>query len=307
MKNMNEEKTIGYSQAEYYSISSREGLPKRCPILRKCCKAVWTRYILGFDVAGAKMSFKDFLSSERQYWEPDKMIKEIEQMRWIEPGAGRAEFYYAVNICPEISLFEERYLPPGIVQAACGDIHYYYESKRAAVTPKHYSECAEFSEYWLTAAGKTKQQKSSRVQPIQEQYLEDFLVNNLDLLEPGLKFVERQKKIGKWKADIFATDLAGAHVLIELKAKSLNRDEIDKLCGQVSRYYHLLKPAATDLKMFIVIPTDNRDLTTNIYHGLKLWIDNGKVVVFQFDYKLFGETFVFSKVVFGPSPHEKDG
>lgn len=261
---MTEEKTIGYSQGEYYSISQKEGLPKRCPILKNCCKAVWTRYIIGFDVVGAKISFEDFLVFEGQYWEPDKMIKEVEQMRWVEPEPGRSVFFYAENICPELTLFEERYLPLGIVQSACGDIHYYYESKRAAVTPKHYSECAEFSDYCFTTVGKNKPKLAAQAQPIQEKVLEDFIVENLALLEPGLKFVERQKSIGKWKADIFATDLSGAEVLIELKAKLLNRDEIDKLCGQVSRYYHRLKPTAHDLRIFIVLPKDNRDLIVNL-------------------------------------------
>jgi hypothetical protein len=249
---------------------------------------------------GHDISFKEFLSVEGQYWEPQKMIQEIEQIECSVPNKyGDIVFWFASNICPEVTLFEEKYLPRGLrPPSACGDVDYDYESKRAVVTPKHYSECAEFSAYWVTTVGPMKTRKSSQPQQLQEKDLEDFIVDNLALLEPGLKFIERQKNIGKWKADIFATDLSGADVLIELKAKLLNRDEIDKLCGQVSRYYHRLKPTAHDLRMFIVVPTNNRDLIVNLYHGLKLWIDNAKVAVFQFDYNLYSKTFVFSKVAF---------
>lgn len=296
---MDEDRTIGYSKEDYYSISSKEGLPKRCPILQKCCKAVWTRYILGFEVVGTRVPFEEFLSAEGQYWEPEKMIKEVEQMRWIEPDRnGESAFFYADNICPEVTLFEERYLPTVIAPSACGHISYYYESKRSAVEPKHYSECPEFSEYWLNSIGQKKSKVTSVLNSIPEKLLEDYLVNNLELLEPDLKFIERQKAIGQWRADIFASDRSGADVLIELKSKILNREEIDKLCGQASRYFNHLKSISHASRMIIVMPKDCRDIFHNIYHGLKHWIENDKVNVFEFDYNLYGKEFSFSKVNF---------
>ena len=164
-------------------------------------------------MVGAKVSFDDFLVSEGQYWEPEKMIKEVEQMRWVEPEKyGGSVFFYAENICPEVTLFEGRYLPTVIVPSAFGNIHYYYESRRTAVKPKHYSECAEFSEYLFHNLGEKKlkgfSHSSSRNQ-IPENKLEDYLVNNIEALENGLKFVDRQKSIGKWAADIFASDSQG--------------------------------------------------------------------------------------------------
>jgi len=147
---MGNENTVGYSKEEYYKISSKEGLPKRCPILGKCCKAVWTRYVLGFRLVGEKSSLEDFVSFEGQYWEPDKMIQTVEQMEWSQPGKyGNYILIFASNICPEVTLFEEKYLPQYLTPSACGDISYYSESKRSEVEPKHYSECAEFSDYYL--------------------------------------------------------------------------------------------------------------------------------------------------------------
>lgn len=296
---MIEERAVGYSQEEYYAISSKDGLPKRCPILKKCCKAVRTRWVLGFEVVGTKTSFEDFLSFEGQYWEPEKMIPSVEQMQWLSPEIyGDSGFFYAYNICPEVTLFEEYYLPDVIIPSACGKISYYYESKRAIVTPKHYSECAEFSGYYFTSIGQRKTKMSASPKQINEQVLEDYLVDNLSLLEPGLKFLDRQKPLGKWKVDIFASDTSGADVLIELKSKILSRGEIDKLCGQVSRYYHRHKSKVRDVRMFIVIPKDKRDMVTNLYHGLKSWIDGNKVTVFQFDYTVYSKEFAFTKVTF---------
>lgn len=299
---MTEDRTVGYSQGEYYSISSKEGLPKRCPILKKCCKAVWTRYVLGFDVVGAKVSFDDFLVSEGQYWEPEKMIKEVEQMRWVEPEKyGGSVFFYAENICPEVTLFEGRYLPTVIVPSAFGDIHYYYESRRTAVKPKHYSECAEFSEYLFHNLGEKKlkgfSHSSSRNQ-IPENKLEDYLVNNIEALENGLKFVDRQKSIGKWVADIFASDSQGNDVIIELKSKNLNREEIHMLTGQVSKYFNRLKKKAQNLRLMIVLPRSNEDKLDDLHEGLQHWFKENKVTVFQFDYSLYGKEFVFTKVTF---------
>lgn len=296
---MNENKTIGYSKEDYYKISAKEGLPKRCPILKKCCKAVWTRYILGYDIVGAKLSFEDFLSAEGQYWEPDKMIKEVEQMRWIEPDKyGGSVFFYAENICPEVTLFEERYLPRGIVASACGEVRYYHESKRSEVTPKHYSECAEFSKYYFENMGQRKIKIPLVIEQIPEKSLEDYLVNNIEALEAGLKVINRQKPIGKWIADIFASDSFGSDVIIELKSKNLNRSENLKLTGQVSKYFNRLKKSSNNLRLIIVVPGGNKDMLDELYHGLQHWIENNKVCLYQFDYILYDKKFVFSKVDF---------
>lgn len=296
---MDENKTIGYSKEDYYKISAKEGLPKRCPILKKCCKAVRTRYILGYDVVGAKLSFKDFLSSEGQYWEPDKMIKEVEQPRWVEPDKyGGSVFFYAENICPEVPLFEERYLPRGIVASACGEVSYYYESKRSEVIPKHYSECAEFSQYYFENMGQRKIKIPLVIEHIPEKSLEDYLVNNIEALEAGLKVIERQKPIGKWIADIFASDSLGSDVIIELKSKNLIRSENLKLTGQVSKYFNRLKKSSNNLRLIIVVPGGNKDMLDELYHGLQHWIENNKVCLYQFDYILYDKKFVFSKVDF---------
>lgn len=297
---MDEDKTIGYSKEDYYKISAKEGLPKRCPILGKCIKAVWTRYALGFKVMGHDISFEEFLSVEGQYWEPEKMIKEIEQLECSVPNKpGDIAFWFASNICPEVTLFEEKYLPCGLQPpSACGNVDYDFESKQSAVTPKHFSECAEFSKYYFENMGQRKIKMPSVIEQIPEKSLEDYLVNNIESLEAGLKFIERQKPIGKWTADIFASDSLGNDVIIELKSKNLNRSENLKLTGQVSKYFNRLKKSANNLRLIIVVPGGNKDMLDELYHGLQHWIENDKVCLYQFDYILYDKKFIFSKVDF---------
>ena len=97
----------GYTKDEYFSISTKLKLTPRCPILRKCCHAVWTRYFLGFKLGGSGVSFNEFLKDTDQVWNPEEMIKEIELISFE-----RSDTVQAIeNCCPEIPLFEEKFLP----------------------------------------------------------------------------------------------------------------------------------------------------------------------------------------------------
>lgn len=131
---------------------------------------------------------------------------------------------------------------------------------------------------------------------IPEKKLEDYLVNNIEDLEPGLKFIERQRAIGKWAVDMFASDSEGNNVLIELKTKNLNRDEIHKLTGQVSKYFNGLKKKAQNLRLFIVLPRSNNDKIDDLYQGLQHWIEDNKVSLYYFDYLFYDEKFLFTKI-----------
>ena len=65
-----------------------------------------------------------------------------------------------------------------------------------------------------------------------ERDIEDHLVNNLDILEPGLKLVARQYNTGVGRIDILAEDRSGARVIVELKVGEAR----DSVIGQVARY-----------------------------------------------------------------------
>jgi RecB family endonuclease NucS len=65
-----------------------------------------------------------------------------------------------------------------------------------------------------------------------ERDLEDFLVANLEYLETGLYFDERQVQTGVGVIDILATDKERKFVVIELKAGEAG----DAAVGQIARY-----------------------------------------------------------------------
>ena len=249
---------------------------------------------MGMNLGGAGISFEEFLHKTGQRWDPEGMIKSVEVISW----AYTHDIATSVeNVCPEVTLFEPDYLPFCVRQSAFGRASSQEEPRRFEAEAKHYSECAEFSRYHFSNRPDAKRPRTS-VQ-IPEKALENYLVDNLAVLEPGLELVERQRAIGEWRVDIVAADQFGRNVLMELKSKPLNRDDIDRLNGQISRYYHRLRPEPGDWRVFIVMLKDSRGLIKNIYHGLKPWIDGKEVVVFQFEYNLYGKEFLFAKTALG--------
>lgn len=136
--------TSGHTKDEYFAISTKLKLQPRCPILRFCCRAIRTRYALGFDLCNSGVSFEQFIKSHNQFWEPGTMINEIGE--FISTQKSNV-FFDIENCCPEIPLFETQYLPSKFAQAAFCEATYYKESKTFEATAKHFSECAEYSEF----------------------------------------------------------------------------------------------------------------------------------------------------------------
>lgn len=65
-----------------------------------------------------------------------------------------------------------------------------------------------------------------------ERDIENHIVNNLEILEPGLKLVARQYNTDVGRIDILAEDENGTRVVIELKVGQAT----DSVIGQVARY-----------------------------------------------------------------------
>ncbi len=71
-----------------------------------------------------------------------------------------------------------------------------------------------------------------------ERDLEDYLSRNLDVVEEGLRLVERQKDLpGIGRLDILARDRSGTPVVIELKAGQAD----EKAVGQLQAYMEYLR------------------------------------------------------------------
>lgn len=65
-----------------------------------------------------------------------------------------------------------------------------------------------------------------------ERDVETHLVRNLDSIEKGLRFIDRQVSIEVGRVDILAEDAAGRRVVIELKVGQAK----DSAVGQIARY-----------------------------------------------------------------------
>ena len=70
-----------------------------------------------------------------------------------------------------------------------------------------------------------------------ERNLEDFIVQQLDEIEPGLHLVERQKSTPAGRLDLLCKDAGGNYVVVELK----RMQGTDQVMGQVLRYMGWLK------------------------------------------------------------------
>lgn len=70
-----------------------------------------------------------------------------------------------------------------------------------------------------------------------EKDYEDFFVQNIEYIEPGLKYITRQDPVGVGELDILAKDENGCFVVIELKKDQGS----DKTIGQITRYMGAVK------------------------------------------------------------------
>tara|TARA_R110000850_G_scaffold250235_1_gene375170 strand:- start:580 stop:1257 length:678 start_codon:yes stop_codon:yes gene_type:complete len=137
---------------------------------------------------------------------------------------------------------------PGTLQAhlyACsvnnpkGYIHHPYASKflykNSDGTFELYSEEKHGPNEWAPAEGEEDDVGASDLVEASislERDIEDHLVNNLNILEPGLKLVARQYNTAVGRIDILAEDRSGARVIVELKVGEAR----DSVIGQVARY-----------------------------------------------------------------------
>ena len=85
-----------------------------------------------------------------------------------------------------------------------------------------------------------------------ERDIEDQLRHQLDALEPGLKFEERQAKIDVGRVDILGRGADGATVVVELKVGEAK----DSAIGQVARYMGWYKKKGKELVRGILVASD---------------------------------------------------
>lgn len=71
---------------------------------------------------------------------------------------------------------------------------------------------------------------------LDEAEMKRVLVGNPELIEPGFRVVEDEKRLGSGQADIYGVDKEGRPVIVELKRITASRDAVLQLYGYVKAY-----------------------------------------------------------------------
>jgi len=95
---------------------------------------------------------------------------------------------------------------------------------------------------------------ASRV-PLAERNLEDFMVQQLDAIEPGLQLVERQLSTPAGRLDLLCKDPSGCFVIVELKRMQGS----DEVVGQILRYMGWFKEAHPKEKVRGIVVVGRQD------------------------------------------------
>ena len=104
--------------------------------------------------------------------------------------------------------------------------------RRADGTFELYDEKAHGPNLWAPDRAEDGSEQTVEASISLERDVEDRLVQRLDALEEGLKFVERQAKCDVGRVDIVGRGADGATVVVELKVGEAK----DSAIGQIARY-----------------------------------------------------------------------
>ena len=294
------EDNTGYSKNQYDKISKKMKLSPNCPLIVGCERGKGTRWLLNQQGHAAYSSYTYDLFEKKGYEICTSNVFEMDyevnpHLGIIYRTAEPKEFLFDVsNACPEAiynkcDVFANSY-------RKYEDYSTDGKLRNSNITSKgqHYSDCPEFCK-WAMEHGFKGHRSNKQSKSFSEKKLEDYLVGNLDNLESGLSYINRQVRLTTGIIDIHARDSLGNNVFIELKARVLTPSAIHKLCGQVSTYFNTINSEDLQARFFILVMKANTgDQSQKIKYGLKHWLDEGRVKLFQFERSADGNLLIFS-------------
>ncbi|MFZ2406825.1 MAG: HNH endonuclease [Methylobacter sp.] len=138
---------------EYYKISEKGKIPKRCPILDKCMRRYWTILFFSYrDLVEREkgISINEFFSILKKDGDVNVDIESCIQLRGENPSF--RDHYNFSCMCPEISLFDsEGHSMDCIPTEAISSVKTIWDSSKRQndliFEHRHYSECPEFC-FW---------------------------------------------------------------------------------------------------------------------------------------------------------------
>jgi hypothetical protein len=101
----------------------------------------------------------------------------------------------------------------------------------------------------------TERKRLANGVPLAERNLEDFIVQQLDAIEPGLELVERQLRTPAGRLDLLCKDPSGCYVIVELKRMQGS----DEVVGQILRYMGWFREAHPKEKVRGIVVVGRQD------------------------------------------------
>jgi hypothetical protein len=99
------------------------------------------------------------------------------------------------------------------------------------------------------------QSMSAERKQLAERNLEDFVIQQLETIEPGLHLIERQLSTAAGRLDLLCRDANGGYVVLELKRTQGS----DQVIGQILRYMGWLKETYPAEKVRGIVIVGNKD------------------------------------------------
>jgi len=151
-------------------------------------------------------------------------LKEIDEKGVPEGKASRTWF---------LLYGEKRYPPKYVISLANKYANGYELSSSEFITRESVS--------YLSRLGFEVVKRAEEVEEEEEEFfislerdLENYLANNLEILEKGLKLVGRQVEVATGRVDLLAEDSEGNLVVIELKAREASDSSLTQLLAYIS-------------------------------------------------------------------------
>lgn len=129
---------------EYYDISRKQKVPKRCPILDYCSRHAWTLYFFGY-YSSDDRSADVFQLLKREGHVPTDFDQRHIALRGEPPSFQKSDDYVDfANTCPEVSLFDGDFRFGFAARTATASAYWnQYQGLRHSES-RHYTECPEF-------------------------------------------------------------------------------------------------------------------------------------------------------------------
>jgi hypothetical protein len=214
--------------------------------------------MLGFiHVSGSQVEYRvtirDIVPFSPDHYENKKLAERVKPKTWLREwrgniGVARTHPWKNALVMTEIVPFS---------YDTCSI--YKYDGTLVRKAPQGYARVLTPGHGDGEAAAQARAQGVATRTTLAERNLEDFMVHQLEAIEPGLRLEERQLSTPAGRLDLLCRDVKGNYVVVELK----RMQGTDQVVGQVLRYMGWLreKHGADKVRGIIVVGKKDQALS----------------------------------------------